>query len=125
MKLDRTFAREIEKTSNGDGSRDARFAFLKPARAAAKELSNTNAPYIFTDVLKTYGRPTVAICVAVTVLNRQDRMERRTCDWAREVLKLWSNRPNSINSVIIDDGLHPTRIEEYAGPLIRLTTIDL
>ena len=40
MKLDRTFSAEIKK-ANGDGRREAKFAFLKPARAAAKELSTT------------------------------------------------------------------------------------
>lgn len=37
MKLDRTFAREVKKAANGDGSREARFAFLNPAREAAKK----------------------------------------------------------------------------------------
>ena len=122
MKLDRTFARELSKAANGDGSREARFVFLKPARCAAKELSSTNAPKLFNDVLRRYGRSTVAVCVAVTILERGDRMEQRSRAWAREVLTLWTNRPSSLSSVAICDGLHPTRIEEYAGPLIRLTT---
>ena len=36
MKLDRTFVQEIKKDANSDGSREARFAFLKNADAAAK-----------------------------------------------------------------------------------------
>lgn len=121
MKLDKTFANDILKAANGDGSREARFAFLRPAKAAAKELSCIHAPQIFNKVLKSYGRETIAICVAVTILNRKERMERLNCEWAREVLKLWTNRPNDIFCVAINDGLHPTRIEEYAGTLIRIT----
>lgn len=67
MKLDGTFAREIEKTANGDGSRKARFAFLNPARDAAKRLSTPNVRNDFDDVLWEYGRATVGLCVAVTV----------------------------------------------------------
>lgn len=39
MKLDKTFEKEITKISNGNGSREAKFDFLKPAKEAAKELS--------------------------------------------------------------------------------------
>lgn len=124
MKLDRTFTREISKAANGDGSRDARFAFLTPAKAAARELSNTNAPQIFNDVLRRYGRTTVAVCVAATIMERTNRMESRSCEWAREVLKLWTNRPSTFSYVAINDGLHPTRIEDYAGALIRLTIVE-
>ena len=125
MKLDKTFVRDILKAANGDGSREARFQFLRPAKAAAKELSCTQAPKKFNDVLKTYGRETVAVCVAVTILTRKERMERSSCEWAMEVLRLWTNRPYDLTCVAINDGLHPTRLEEYAGGLIRLTTVDM
>ena len=122
MKLDGTFAREIEKTTNGDGSREARFAFLNPARDAAKRLSTPNVRNDFDDVLREYGRATVGLCVAVTVWERRDRLESRTVRWAEEVLKLWTNRPHDNLCLFINDGLHPTRIEEYAGSFIKLTT---
>ena len=122
MKLDGTFAREIEKTANGDGSREARFAFLNPVRDAAKRLSTPNVRNDFDDVLREYGRATVGLCVAVTVWERRDRLESRTVRWAEDVLKLWTNRPHDTLCLFINDGLHPTRIEEYAGSFIKLTT---
>ena len=122
LKLDGTFAREIEKTANGDGSREARFAFLNPVRDAAKRLSTPNVRNDFDDVLWEYGRATVGLCVAVTVWERRDRLESRTVRWAEDVLKLWTNRPHDTLCLFINDGLHPTRIEEYAGSFIKLTT---
>ena len=47
---------------------------------------------------------------------------RRTARCAGEVLKLWTNRPGDIPCLYIHDNLHPSRIEEYAGSFIRLTT---
>ena len=78
MKLDRTFAREVKKAANGDGSREARFAFLNPAREAAKKLSTPNVRDVFDDILREYGRAIVGLCVAVTVWERRDRLESRT-----------------------------------------------
>lgn len=125
MKLDRTFAREIKKTANGDGSREARLAFLNPAKEAAKKLSTPNVRREFDDILREYGRATVGLCVAVTVWERRDRLESRTARWAMEVLKLWTNRPGDIFCLYIYDNLHPSRIEEYAGSFIRLTTEEV
>lgn len=122
MKLDRSFAREVEKASNGDGSREARLAFLATARKAVKRLSTPNVMREFNDILREYGRATVGLCVAVTIWERRDRLERRFVRWAEEVLKLWHNRPRNTLSLYIGDGLHTTRIVEYAGSLIKITT---
>lgn len=122
MKLDKTFSKEVQRTANGDGSREAKFRFLKAAREAAKEMSTTKIRYTFGEAVKKHGRAVVGICVAVSILEREDRLERKTVWWATEVLNLWTNRPPNINVVNIVDGLHPTRIEEYAGSFIRLTT---
>jgi hypothetical protein len=122
MKLDKTFEKEITKISNGNGSREAKFDFLKPAKEAAKELSTIKVAEIFNSTIKKYGRATVAICVAATVLQKEDRLDCATCQWARKVISLWKNRPSDISCVAFSDGLHPTRIEEYAGDFIRLTT---
>lgn len=121
MKLDRSFARDITK-ANGDGGREAKFALLNPARAAAHEMSNPAVMQNFPAVMKKYGRVAVGLCVAATILDRQDRLKADSIQWAREVMKLWTNRPGDPNCVLIADNLHPTRIEEYAGSLIRLTT---
>lgn len=122
MKLDRTFAREVKRAANGDGSREARFAFLNPAKEAARKLSTPNVRREFDGILREYGRAVVGLCLAVTIWERRDRLERRTVRWAEEVLKLWTNRPPDIRTLYIGDNLHPSRIEEYAGSFIKLTT---
>ena len=122
MKLDRTFAREVKKAANGDGSREARFAFLNPAKEAARKLSTPNVMREFDGILREYGRATVGLCVAVTAWERRDRLESRTVRWAIKVLELWTNRPSDTLCLYIFDNLHPSRIEEYAGSFIKLTT---
>ena len=122
MKLDRTFAREVKKAANGDGSREARFAFLNPAKEAARKLSTPNVMREFDGILREYGRATVGLCVAVTAWERRDRLESRTVRWAIKVLELWTNRPPDTHCLYIGANLHPSRIEEYAGSFIKLTT---
>lgn len=124
-KLDFTFARDVYNISNGDGTREARFAFMRDAKAVAKELSCPKAPYIFNYVVQTHGRVAVAVCVAVTILAHQDRLESKSIQWAQQVMQLWHNRPSCTDSLLILDGLHPTRIEEYAGSFIRLTSVEV
>lgn len=121
MKLDRVFEREIKK-ANGDGSREAKFALLGRAKAAARAMSAPDVVANFNTAVKAYGRVAVSLCVAATILNRRDRMEYSSVQWAHEVMKLWTNRPSDPNCVLIDDGLHPTRIEEYAGKFMQITT---
>ncbi len=82
MKLDKTFAREINNIANGDGSREARFAFLNLAKEAAKKLSKPNVTEKFNDILREYGRVAVGLCVAVTVKERRDRLDSSTVLWA-------------------------------------------
>lgn len=122
MKLDKVFAREVKKTANGDGSREARFAFLNPAKEAAKKLSTPSVREKFDSILREYGRVAVGLCVAVTVKERRDILDSSTVLWAEQTLALWTNRPHDISCLLISDDLHPTRIEEYAGPFIKLTT---
>lgn len=121
MKLDRTFSREISKTANGDGSREAKFAFLGKVRAANRALSTPEVMRTYDDCIKRFGRVPVAICTAATIISRCDRLNDGPIRWAREVLKLWTNRPADLHCAHIDDGLHPTRIEEYACSFIRAT----
>lgn len=123
MILDRTLAREIRKEANGDGTRDAKFAFLEKVRGARKTLSTPEVVRgKFNEALKEYGRVPVAVCLAVTIWERRDRLESSTVKWARAVLDIWTNKPANILTAYIDDGIHPTRIEEYAGGFIRATT---
>ena len=71
--IDECFAREIKKIANGDGSREAKFAFCEKARAAARELSCPNVKEKFCDVMSKYGRVAVGLCVAATILDRSDK----------------------------------------------------
>lgn len=121
--IDESFAREIKKTANGDGSREAKFAFCKKARAAARDLSCPDVKEKFGSVMKKYGRVVVGICVAATILDRADRLSDKSVKWAREVWDTWTNRPPN-PGVEIRDNLHFSRIEEpdYAGNFIKLTS---
>ena len=119
--IDSELAREIRR-ENGDGSREAKFAFLRKIRAAAAQLSTPKAREEFTAALRQHGRAAVAICVAATLYARRERIDGWELTWAMAVLALWTNRPREyISAAYIDDGLHPTRICEYAGSFIRAT----
>lgn len=123
MKLEDSFVKEIKKV-NGDGGREAYFAFYNKARDAAKALSTPQVLYTFSDIIGQYGRAAVGICVAATIVARAKRLDYRSAQWANEVLALWYNRPSDLGSVLIDDGLHPTRIEVYARVLMEATRCD-
>ena len=126
IKLDSTLIREIRAQANGDGGREARFAFIKKVRGASKLMS---APDVIrngkiTEAFQAYGRAAVAICFAATLYQRRERLDFWGFSWATEVLKLWKNRPpHGLDDAYIDDGIHPTSIcdSDYAGSFIRLT----
>lgn len=122
MKLDSLFASEIKKQANGDGSREAKFAFKKKVEETAKELSTPKAAEIFDDCLHKYGRVSVAICVAETIIERRNWLNWSSYMWASEVMKLYVNAPQDKSFAYINDNLHPSKIEEYAKSLMRLTT---
>lgn len=127
MKLDRVFARDINREANANGSRDAKFAFLKRVEAANKALSVPDVAHGgFDAVIKEHGRVPVMICVAATLYNRRERLNKWGFLWATEVLNPWTNRPPSgvERATIRDDMLHPTSICGYAVDFIRLTTED-
>ena len=119
MKIDKELAKEI-KALNGDGSRAARFETWRRVEAAKKELSSTDAARKFGECLKKHGRAVVALCVASTLYERRERLDGWGIWWATAVLDIWTNRgPSFRERAAIDDGLHPTRICEYAGPFMR------
>lgn len=127
MTLDSDLARAIKKEANGDGSREAKIAFLKRVEEANKALSSPEVVRGgFEAAMKEHGRVPVAICVASTLYSRRERLDRWGLWWAREVLKLWTNQtPRGIDRATIrDDMLHPTSICNYAASFIRLTTGD-
>ncbi len=123
MKLDETFIHDIKKNANGNGQGDHMNAFRKTLRAARAELSTPTVLERYGECISKYGRAPVAICTAVTILYRQDYLKWRYVQWAQEVLKCWTNRPRTdLDFAYIDDGLNPTRIEEYAAHFISVTT---
>lgn len=122
--LDRTLEKEI-KQLNGDGSRGSRFETIKKLRAAASDLSTPAVMDTFGECLRAHGRAAVAVCVAATLYVRQKRIDRWGLTWANDVLAVWTNRsPSMIESLCIQDQLHPTRICDYANSLIKFTTVD-
>ena len=122
MKLDSTLVREI-RAANGDGGQDAKFALLHKIDDAQREMSTPKVRTEFNEILRRHGRAVTAICVAATLVSRKERLNNWNVQWAEAVLNLWSTKPASgIDRATIDDGLHPSRICEYAGPFIKLTT---
>ena len=122
MTLDRNFARQLKAEANGDGSREAKFVFKHKVEEVRKVLSTPDVMTNFSDSFKLHGRVPVAICLAATLIERQDRVNRSSYDWAQEVMKLYKNAPSDKTFACIDDNLNPSRIEEYAGSFIRVTT---
>ena len=122
MDLDRTLVREM-KALIGNGSREAKFAMLKRIDAAKKDLSTPQVRSVFTDCLRKHGRAVTAICVAVTLDARKDRLDYWGWRWAHKVLSLLPPNvtPGNLERGYIDDGKHPTAICDYASSFIKLT----
>lgn len=121
MTADRELVREIRR-ANGDGTRAAGLELLRKVKAAKADLSSQDVRERFDDVLKKHGRVPVAICVGVTAVLRADDLNRWIVDWGRDVLQQWMYRPFDLTVALIEDNLHPSRIEEYAGGFVRATT---
>ena len=124
MKPSLSFSREISKIANGDGSRDAKFAFKEKLVGVSKMLSCKEAPCLFNECLKIHGRIPVAICVAVTINEKNYDMPFEMLEWAREILNLWTNRSYTTEFTyfaFINDGLHCLKITEYARLFIKST----
>ena len=122
MKLDMELAKDL-KRANGDGTRSTRFGFLRKVEDAAQMMRCTAAPQLLPDAIKTYGREAVACALAASIMERQNRLNHRTVEWATAVLDIWTNH-GSLDGCTIADNLHPSKIEwpEYAGKFIRLTS---
>ena len=121
--LDPELAKEIRKEANGNGSREAKFSFLARIRACSKAMSSPDILYDFDDILTKHGRVCVAVCVAASLQDR-DFLDSDERAWALAVLNCWHNAPrDKQGEAHYNDGLDLTRILEYAGPFVRLTTI--
>lgn len=119
--LDRELVKEI-RACNGDGTREAKFAFLVKLDAARRDLSTPDVMRTLMDCVAKHGRAVVAICVAATLAERGKRLDYWKKDWSDAVLEQWTNRaPSNLARAVINDGLHPSKIQVYAGQFIWLT----
>jgi hypothetical protein len=121
VKIDRLLSNEIKK-ANGDGTRATRFPFLNEIRDVINECSTTKVREAFPECLRRHSRASVAVAVALTICRRRDMLSYKSVMWAEAILKLWTNRPSTLDGMCFDDNLHPSRIEEYAGSFIKLTS---
>jgi len=118
MKLDTTFANEIKKYGNGDGSREHRFAVIEELKETAASLGNR---YTFDGSLKKYGRVKVALCFAVTIMQNEYRYETPSIMWAKSVMDIWTNRSDgSISAATIN--IHPGILSELSRPMRVITS---
>lgn len=120
--IDRELAREIKRATPKLQDRDAYFSFIRKVRDAKKDMSTPEVCRTFEDMLRKHGRVVTAIVVAATLYQRRERLDGWGYRWATDVLGLWAHTRGHLEDAAIEDGLHPTRICEYAGSFIRLST---
>jgi hypothetical protein len=122
VKLDTTFANEIRKQANGNGSKEHRIMFAMNIAKVAKELENSR--YEFYNCLKKYGRVNVALCVAATIMRFPYKYENHQITWAQMVLAQWTNRTpaGSIANAVFN--MHPAILMDISSSLRRLTITE-
>jgi hypothetical protein len=123
--LDKTFANEIRKAGNGDGSREYKFALLEELKKVSGDLAHR---YEFDNCVKKFGRAKVALCVAATIFSAvsrgEDRYERPQITWANAVMSLWTNRySGNISEAIIN--IHPAILADNSYRLRKLTVDEI
>ena len=123
MKLDRTLAREI-RSLGGDGSRAAKFALLRRIDAVRADLSTPQVMTNFDDCVMKHGRAIVAVCVAATLNARHDFIGDWKIYWIDGVLNVLPSciTQQNLERAVIDDGLHFSRVCEYARSFILATS---
>lgn len=122
MELDKLFAKEIKSIVNKTNDREEVRAFYTKLEKVSKEMSTPDIMNTFDEMLKKHGRALVGLCVAVTIDYRRNRLLSEYVTWADEVLKLWKCRSGFVARGVINDGLHPSRIEQYARSLVKATS---
>lgn len=123
--VERELAREIKKAC-GNGERADKFRLLGAVRGVQERMSRSDCARdpkgAMRAALKEYGRAAFALCLASTIVTaRQDWVSGQTLAWANEVIGLWACRPMDIAQVAYNDGLHPSKLAEYAGDFVRMT----
>lgn len=121
MTLDRTFANEVKKAANGDGSREYKFALVKELPEVSTALANR---YNFNECVKKYGRAKVSLCVATTMLKNDYRFEFSQIAWAREVSNLWTNKAGDRSELVATINIHPALLAENSYSLRQVTAMS-
>ena len=120
MGLDKCLAREIRRAAPQRNDREAYFAFAEQVRAARADMSCTDVRDHFNEMLCKHGRAVTAIVLAATLWERRESLAGWKLSWAQEVIDCWPHTDGLLDDAVIHDGLHPSRICEYAGDFIRL-----
>jgi hypothetical protein len=116
VKLDITFANEVRKTANGDGTRKYMFAFTREIKEVAAALERR---YEFDNCVKKYGRAKVALCVAATIIRSDFDYRGSQIEWAGAVMGLWTNAGPGVSKAIIQT--HPAILSDNSMNLRRIT----
>ena len=124
MKLDRTFVTEINKVTANDGTSAGRAAVKTRLRACAAAMSTIDIDEKLNDIIKEHGRAAVGICIAQKCAGEhyEDRHDERLCSWSRLVLAACKTELGDNGTY--NDGLHPTRVDDYAACLIKYTIAE-
>ena len=128
MKPDPVLLSEI-KRAKGTTKAD-RVAFLAQCGAFAKGLGDAikanngmqQLKTIFSKAMLGYPRAVTACALAATISMREG-MSYPAQVWAQGILETWNPSASQRLRAIIDDNLNQTRLEEYAGEFIKLTTV--
>ena len=129
MKADPVLILEIKKAAGR--TRSERLAFLDQCAAFSLELGNAikannglrTLKSIFDKTMLGYPRTVTACCLAATIVMREG-MSYAAQVWAHGVIDAWNPTSSQRLRAYIDDNLHPSRVEEYAGSFIRATTMN-
>lgn len=129
MKPDPTLITEIKRAAGK--TRSEKIAFLGQCNSFSEELGKAikdnngrqQLKTIFDRVMLGYPRAVTACSLAATIAMREG-MSYASQAWAQGVLEAWNPTSSQRLRAYIDDNLHHSRIEEYAGSFIRCTTIN-
>lgn len=119
--VDKSLLREIKRAVGS--TRDEQRAFRRRVGRMAEELSSTDVAEKFDGLAVFDARVPVAVALAATLANRAWRIGKWNLGWAQEVLDACKALPKgSLDGFVVQDGLHPLRITEYARKFIALNS---
>ncbi len=124
--VDSYLLREVRAYAKTNGTYEAFKPIRRKLNECIKTLSTPEVMYRFNEFISAHGRAAVAIAIACTLIGRYRRLDGHYSEWAREILNAAQLPPQYYKPEehTIIDGLNPTRIFEYAGEFLRLTSAD-